>query len=78
MLVHGSTDRTVPIRSGQWTREYWLYRNGNTGGAAEPTTPAPCLSYPGTARPVLWCQHDGGHIWPAWTGPAAVNFFLNL
>ena len=78
MIVHGMADRTVPIRSGQWSREYWLYRNGNTGTALKPATPAPCVGYPGSAAPVLWCQHDGGHVWPAWAGSAVANFFLSL
>jgi polyhydroxybutyrate depolymerase len=78
MIVHGSADRTVPIGSAQWSLTYWLWRNGSTSAQAKPTTPAPCVAYQGTAVPVLWCQHSGGHQWPTWTGPAVVNFFLSL
>lgn len=76
MIIHGSADRTVPLRSAQWTREYWLWRDKYTGAQTKPTTPAPCLTYPGTLAPVLWCQHQDGHTWPTWAGPAMVDFFL--
>lgn len=78
IIVHGSADRTVPIRSGRWTRDYWLARNGNTGAAPVPTTPSPCVTHPGSPKPVLWCQHPGAHTWPTWTGPAIRDFFLGL
>lgn len=76
MIVHGSADQTVPIRSGEWSREYWLARNGYRTGAPSPVDPQPCVSYPGTQRPVLWCQHSGGHDWPSWTGAGVRDFFL--
>jgi polyhydroxybutyrate depolymerase len=78
MIIHGSADTTVPIRSAQWTREYWLWRAKYTGGRAVPTTPQQCVAYPGTQAPILWCQHQNGHVWPDWAGPAIVNFFLSL
>jgi polyhydroxybutyrate depolymerase len=78
MIVHGAADTAVPLRSGQFTRDYWLHRNGNTSAAPTPVAPAPCVRYPGTAVPVLWCQHSGGHTWPSWTGPGITNFFLSF
>jgi polyhydroxybutyrate depolymerase len=78
MIVHGSADTAVPLRSGQFTRDYWLARNGNTGAAPVGTAPAPCVRYPGTVVPVIWCQHTGGHTWPSWTGPAVSDFFLSF
>ncbi|OLF10844.1 hypothetical protein BU204_31045 [Actinophytocola xanthii] len=78
MIVHGAADTVVPLRSGQFTRDYWLARNGNTGAAPTPTAPAPCVRYPGAVVPVLWCQHTGGHTWPSWTGPGVTNFFLSF
>lgn len=77
MIVHGSSDRTVPIRSGQWSRDYWLARNGDTGAAPVPARPEPCVGYPGSPKPIRWCQHDGGHTWPSWTGPGIREFFLS-
>jgi polyhydroxybutyrate depolymerase len=78
MIVHGTADRVVPIRSGQWSLELWLYKNGYTGGSPSPVEPSPCVSYPGTAKPVLWCQHGGAHIWPTWAGAGIRSFFLGL
>lgn len=78
LIVHGSADRTVPIRSAQWTREYWLWRAKYGGAKAIPATPAPCVAYPGAQAPIMWCQHESGHTWPSWAGPAIVNFFLSL
>jgi polyhydroxybutyrate depolymerase len=77
MIVHGTADRVVPIRSGRWSRDYWLARNGDTGAAPVPTGPS-CVAHPGSARPVLWCQHNGGHDWPTWAGAAIPDFFLGL
>ena len=78
MLVHGSADRTVPLRSGQWSREYWLWRNGDAATSARPVTPSPCVAYGGGSAPVVWCQHQGAHVWPDWTGPAVTGFFFGL
>lgn len=78
MIVHGQADHTVSMRSGQWSRDYWLARNRNTGAAPVPTKIPPCVGYPGAAKPVLWCQHQGGHSWPGWTGTGIIDFFLGL
>jgi polyhydroxybutyrate depolymerase len=76
MIVHGSADTTVPISSGRWSRDFWLSKNGDTGAPPVPTDPSPCVAYPGSSRPVLWCQHGGGHSWPSWAGAAIRGFFL--
>ena len=78
MIIHGSADTTVSIQSGQWSLQYWLYRNNYQGAASVAAQPSPCQSYPGTQRPVLWCQHGGGHIWPTWAGAGIRSFFLAL
>ena len=76
MIVHGSADQVVPIRSAQWSLEYWLWRNGYRTGSPVPTQPTPCVSYPGTAQAVLWCQHGGAHTWPSWAGAGVTRFFV--
>jgi len=79
MIVHGSADAVVPIRTGMQSRYYWLAANGYSGAPSIPVNPPPCVSYPGTFNPVLWCQHGGGHDWPTcWTGVSVRNFFLSL
>ncbi len=76
--VHGTADTAVPINTGRQSRDYWLAANGWTGAAPVAATPPPCVSYPGSLNPVVWCQHSGGHIWPTWAGGAIRAFFLGL
>ncbi len=78
MAVHGSADSTVPVTSGMFARDYWLAANGCSGAASSPVDPPPCVAYDGCAEPVLWCEHGGGHSWPAFAGPAIREFFLSL
>jgi polyhydroxybutyrate depolymerase len=76
MVIHGTADTVVPLASGRQSRDYWLAANRYAGAPGVPVSPAPCVSYPGTARPVLWCQHGGGHVWPDWAGAGIRHFFL--
>jgi polyhydroxybutyrate depolymerase len=78
LIVHGTADTSVSISSGRYSRDYWLALNQYQGGVPLPVDPAPCVSYPGTLNPVLWCEHSGGHAQPSWAGPAIRTFFLGL
>jgi polyhydroxybutyrate depolymerase len=78
MIVHGSADAVVPVGAGMHSRDYWLAANGYSGAPSIPANPPPCVFYPGTFNPVLWCQHGGGHDWPTWAGAGIRNFFLSL
>jgi polyhydroxybutyrate depolymerase len=78
MIVHGTRDPTVSLSSGRYSRDFWLLVNGYSGLPPVPVDPVPCVTYPGTVNPVEWCQHDGGHDWPAWVGPAVRRYFLSL
>jgi polyhydroxybutyrate depolymerase len=78
MIVHGTADTTVPIGTGRYSRDYWLLLNQHPNSSPEPASPPPCVSYPGTLNPVLWCQHGGAHTWPTWVGSGIRNFFLSL
>jgi polyhydroxybutyrate depolymerase len=78
MIINGSADAVVPISTGMYSRDYWLAANGYSGAPSIPVNPPPCVSYPGTFNPVLWCQHGGGHDWPTWAGAGVRNFFLSL
>jgi polyhydroxybutyrate depolymerase len=78
MGVHGTADTTVPIGTGRWSRDYWLAANQYANAAAVPVSPSPCVSYPGTLNPVVWCEHGDGHVWPGWAGAAIRGFFLAL
>jgi polyhydroxybutyrate depolymerase len=78
MLIHGTADTTVTIDKGEYSRDYWLEASGCTGAPSTPVEPAPCITYTGCAEPVLWCEHDGGHPWPAFAGAAIRSFFFAL
>lgn len=78
MIIHGTADPTVSISAGRYSRDYWLARNNYGGGAPSGYNPSPCISYPGTQNPVIWCEHGGGHDWPSWAGADIRNFFLGL
>jgi polyhydroxybutyrate depolymerase len=78
LIVHGSADTTVPLSTGKYSRDYWLSANHYAGATPVAVNPAPCVSYPSTLHPVIWCQHSGAHTWPTWTGAAVRNFFLGL
>jgi polyhydroxybutyrate depolymerase len=78
MIIHGTNDMTVPVSSGAFARDYWRATNGCGQSPSAPVDPAPCVSYSGCAEPVLWCEHNGAHPWPAFAGPAVRKFFLSL
>ncbi|NUP08711.1 MAG: prolyl oligopeptidase family serine peptidase [Polyangiaceae bacterium] len=78
MIVHGENDTTVPLEQGIASRDYWLAANGCTGAASTPVEPSPCVEYQGCENPVRWCQHEGGHPWPAFAGDGIRNFFFGL
>jgi polyhydroxybutyrate depolymerase len=78
MIIHGAADTTVSISAGRYSRDYWLTINQYPNSTPVPVSPAPCVSYPGTLNPVIWCQHGGAHVWPSWAGPGILSFFLSL
>lgn len=44
---------------------------------SSPVSPAPCVAYacPDAGRPVQFCSHAGGHVWPSFGTQAAWDFF---
>jgi hypothetical protein len=58
-------------------RDVWIKLAGcSTTGV--PTTPAPCLDYPG-CRPgysVHYCEHGGGHALPGFAAGAIFDFLF--
>jgi polyhydroxybutyrate depolymerase len=71
MGVHGTADTSVPISTGRGSRDYWLAANHYANAAPVAVSPSPCVSYPGTLNPVVWCEHSAGHVWPTWPVPAS-------
>jgi polyhydroxybutyrate depolymerase len=45
-----------------------------------PVPPSPCVAYtcPDPGRPVHFCSHPGGHLWPNFGTEAAWNFFAQF
>jgi len=73
-ITHGTGDDTVDLSQGEDTRDRWLFYN-ECSQTSEPTDPSPCVSYTECTRDVHWCQHTGGHEWPAFAGAAIWDFF---
>lgn len=71
------TDELIDARA-QY-RDFWRTRNG-CSAELTPTSPAPCAAYtcPDAARPVQFCEHPGGHIWPNFGTQAAWAFFAQF
>lgn len=78
-ITHGNQDNNVPFSYGEKSRDYWVGAN-NCGTETEVATPDECLEYQGCddGYPVQFCEHDGGHTVPSFTGEAAWNFFAGL
>jgi poly(3-hydroxybutyrate) depolymerase len=79
-LAHGDNDMTVPVTSGEQSRDRWLGFNGCDASATQPATPSECVDYTGCDAdlPVRWCVHQDGHNWPAFLPQAIWGFFKGL
>jgi polyhydroxybutyrate depolymerase len=75
-ISHGNKDNNVPFSYGQMSRDYWTMTN-HCGTETAPAMPGTCVEYQGcdTGFPVQFCEFDGGHMVPAFTGEAAWKFF---
>ncbi len=75
-ISHGNKDNNVPFSYGQMSRDYWTKTN-KCGTETIPAMPGTCLEYQGCDPnfPVQFCEFDGGHMVPAFTGEAAWKFF---
>lgn len=74
--THGTSDNVVEIPNGRDARDEFIARNGCT----TETTPYGangCVSYKGCQEgyPVVWCEYNDGHWWPAFAPDEVWNFF---
>jgi poly(3-hydroxybutyrate) depolymerase len=82
IMIQGSSDTVIPLEQTKPTLAYWVARNSCSSKADETTQGVDhtCQSYRGcnSKFPVQYCEHTGGHDWPAFAGQAIWDFFLSL
>jgi poly(3-hydroxybutyrate) depolymerase len=78
-LSNGASDNPGHVWGTQQARDEWLKTNHCAPGNPMPTSPAPCVSYPGcpAGYAVHYCQHPGGHGFPGYATGGIFNFFFN-
>lgn len=83
-ITIGQQDTVVPyggepgvsnLQHARRARDFFVAANG-CGSQTLPVEPAPCLEYQGCKSdfPVIYCEHPGGHVWPAPLADAASAF----
>jgi predicted esterase len=84
MQIHGINDTTVPISTGEQTRDFWVGYNSCNCDETINTEYSDCIQYPDCDPdyPVYWCPHEyedpSGHAWPPFAGEAIWDFFKTL
>jgi predicted esterase len=88
MQIHGITDTSVPISTGEPTRDFWVEYNSCNCDETIDTEYSDCMQYPDCDPdyPVYWCPHEyedpnnpyPGHAWPPFAGEAIWDFFKTL
>jgi predicted esterase len=88
MQIHGKTDTSVPISTGEPSRDFWVEYNSCNCDETIDTEYSECMQYPDCDPdyPVYWCPHEyedpnhshPGHAWPPFAGEAIWSFFKTL
>ena len=75
-ISHGNTDTIVAFSSGEGSRDHWIGAN-HCETTTDPADANGCVSYQGCddGFPVVWCEFDGGHSPPTFSGDAIWAFF---
>jgi poly(3-hydroxybutyrate) depolymerase len=77
MIVHGVADDVEPIASGISTRDQFRVIDACTGPLGTASV-AGCQAYSGCIKPLLWCQHNGGHITPQFLKDGLPGYLASL
>lgn len=79
IIVHGASDREEPVANGRDSAEAWSFAAGCSAGE-ERTWGGACTARRGceSGRQVLWCEHSGGHAWPALLRDPGLGKFLGI
>jgi polyhydroxybutyrate depolymerase len=88
MQIHGITDTSVPISTGEQSRNFWIEYNSCNCDETIDAEYSECVQYPDCDQdyPVYWCPHEyedpsdqyPGHAWPPFAGETIWGFFKNL
>jgi polyhydroxybutyrate depolymerase len=75
-MSHGKTD-TGTLADVAKAKAFWLERKGCSPDNPKPTEPAPCVEFSGCKDgvPFVFCEHGGGHPWPAYATKGVWTFF---
>jgi poly(3-hydroxybutyrate) depolymerase len=76
---HGTSDPTIPIAMGRAARDMFRTIDGCASTSAA-GSPSGCVNYQGCASgyPVSWCEFDGMHEPPPFSGEAIWAFFTQF
>lgn len=74
--IHGKNDNLVSIGAGRGGRDEFLKRN-HCSANTDPPDANGCVSYQGCdpGYPVVWCEWNGGHLYPEFARAASWKFF---
>jgi poly(3-hydroxybutyrate) depolymerase len=77
--VHGVNDNLVSIDAGRSARDLFLARNHCSKTTSGPDADG-CVSYEGCdpGYPVVWCEWNGGHLYPEFARAGMWNFFAQF
>jgi polyhydroxybutyrate depolymerase len=75
-MSHGKTD-TGTLADVAKAKQFWLERKMCSPDSPKPVEPSPCVSYSGCKDgiPFVFCEHGGGHPWPAYATNGVWTFF---
>jgi hypothetical protein len=80
MQIQGTNDTYVPLGMTKPTRDYWIAINSCTKDETHEGADESCAAYADCDPqfPVQYCEHTGGHEWPAFASTAMWRFFNSL
>jgi poly(3-hydroxybutyrate) depolymerase len=78
-LSTGAADNPGHVMGTRQARDVWLKLAGCSLTGATPTSPAPCVAYPGCREgyAVHYCENRGGHAFPSYGATGIYNFLFN-
>lgn len=76
LIAHGTADVPAPPDLGMASLAKWKGHNG-CDDTSSPSVLSGCVEFSGCDKPVLWCEHSGGHEVPAFLKPGYFNFLTD-